>query len=224
MSPSLLIAFQDRSFTLPQLLQLHHCLSTTLPQREHSQNAGPLGAGGGLLLEPLVLFLNETILECIRSELDTGRAGRVVALGVGVGRGRWAALSLSSCSASCLVTFSGLTVWQASQVRKLGGLCRVQISHVHPLADGGVRSSSGSHLETGLGLDSDLGTAADGFEPVASARGLGTLAEAFPGPGSDLGTVEGPPGRDHSGTGGGGLVLENAPPPLPVGKAAVGAT
>lgn len=174
------------------------------------------------MTEPLGLFLKETILECIKSALLTGRFGRLVV--VGVGRGRLAALSLSSCSANSCVTFSGLTVWQASQMRKFGGLCKVQISHVHPLINGEA-DLSGVGCSGEFGPESDVGTAADdlGFAPLGID--LDTLvAEAVLGPESDLGTVEGPPGRDHSGTGGRGLLSGNAPPPLPVGNAAVGAT
>lgn len=220
---------QERSFTFPHWPQLHHCLSTTLPQREHSQNAGPLGGGGGLLLAPVLLFLNETILECAKSVLVTGRFCRLLLLDVG--SGRLAARSFASCSASCWVTWLGLTVSQASHVRNVAGLWRVQISHVQPLADDGA-GGSGMGSVCGFGPESDLGTVAGGLAFAdPSDSGTAAAAKGVAGPDNDFGTAGdafdpgGPPGRDRSGiTGGRGLDSGNAPPPLPAGNAALGGT
>ena len=140
----------ELSLTLPHWPQLHHCLSTTFPQREHSQNAGPVGAGGGLLLAPLVLFLKETILAWLRSTPRDGRSGRlVVVVPAVVVRARFAALSFRSSSANCRVTPSGLSVPHASQLRWLGGLWSVHIAQLQPFSGGGLDDSA---VGGGLGL------------------------------------------------------------------------
>lgn len=134
----------ELSFTLPQFPQLHHRRSTTVPHREHSQNAGPLGAAGGLLLAPLLLFLKDTILEWLRSAPLKGRAGRLAAVAAaGVVRGRFDDLS-------CVCPWfapAGLAVPHASQAGRVSGFSNVQVPHAHSSLGGGATGPS-----AGVGL------------------------------------------------------------------------
>lgn len=99
--------------TLPQVAQLHHCLSVQVPQNEHRHVGGGTGVAVWAVSEALLLEV----------------LGRLPVRSITTGLGRFADLSAMPLAFSDL---PGFAVPQASQERKCDALCKVHTPHVHP--------------------------------------------------------------------------------------------